>query len=509
MKRVDAPGQIRCLLVAMLLVTTIDVANSDELLIAAVKKQDAATARRLIEQNIDVNVPQADGATALHWAVHRDDLDTAKLLIEAGANVNATNDFGVMPLSLAASNRSAEMAQTLLEAGAESSATLMTGETVLMRAAYAGDLETVGVLLKHGAQIDAKEPIRNQTALMWAIGENHPDIALMLIDHGADINATTTLGFTPLLFAAREGVLETAKILIDAGADVNARAIKQGSPTYLASTFETVKNTEFGLSALHVATLRGHGDVAALLLERGADPNYDGPGFTPLHWVSTSWETELNGINGMNAPRDHEWNSMSGMKDGKMEFAQALIDHGADINAKIKKNPGRYGFTVTSSRPAGSTPYALPAMAADADMMRLLVKNGADPTLIPGNGIPPLLWAAGVNRHTAENIATEDESVEAVKVALEHGADINSIDKSENTALHGAAWIRSPKLVQFLVDKGADVNVLNKYKLSPYYIATRDGRLAGVPGPIIERSPTVDLLRELSNEQVIRRAEPK
>ena len=497
MKRANVKRQTRWLMLSLLLVTSIDVANGDQLLIDAVKGRDIGTARNLIARNVDVNAPQADGATALHWAVHRDDLELAKMLIEAGADANARNDFGVVPLSLAATNRNASMIEALLKAGADPNATLLTGETLLMTAAYTGDLDAVEVLLRHGADVNAKEPIRQQTALMWALGEKHTEVARKLIEHGADIHAATTLGFTPLLFAAREGDLEAAKMLLDAGADVNATAQHTDSNTYLASVFDAKKEEQPGLSVLHVATLTGHGDVAALLLERGADPNYDGPGYTPLHWAAGSWETELNGVNGILTPKDHEWSRMSGVQEGKKELVQALLDHGADPNARLEKNPSRYGFTVTSSRPKGSTPYVIAAMAGDADIMRLLVDNGADPSLIPSNGVPPLLWAAGVNRHRAENIATESESLEAVKVALEHGADVNMTDKSGNTAMHGAAWIRSPEIVQYLADNGGDVNVLNKYKLSPLYIAIHDGRLAGVPGPIVEHSPVADLLREL------------
>ena len=498
MKRADVRTGMRRLIATLLILVGAGVAIGEPALIEAVKVQDRAAARELLAKNVDVNAPQADGATALHWAVHRDDLVLAKLLIEAGANANATNDFGVMPLLLACTNRNATMIEALLKAGADPNAALLTGETPLMSAAHAGNLDSVVVLLEHGANVDAKEPVREQTALMWAIGEKHTDIARVLVNHGADIHAATTLGFTPLLFAAREGDFEAAEMLLDAGADPNAAARHSESNTYLASVFDANAQEEPGLSALHVAALTGNGDIAILLLDRGADPNYNGPGYTVLHWASGSWETELNGVNGIKAPKDHEWSRMSGVQEGKKELVQALLDNGADPNARLEKNPSRYGFTVTSSRPKGATPYVIAATAGDAEIMRLLVDNGADPTLIPSNGIPALLWAAGVNQHTAENIATESESLEAVKVALEHGADVNMTDKSGNTAMHGAAWIRAPRIVQYLVDNGGDVNVKNKYKLDPLYIAVHDGRLAGIPGPIVEHSPVADLLRELA-----------
>jgi len=508
MKRINVHTQTRWMMAALMTVVAASVAGSETLLVDAVKNQDQATARALIEQKVDVNETQADGATALHWAVHRDDAETAQLLIDARADVNATNDFGVMPLALACQNRNAQMVESLLNAGANAKAVLMSGESVLMAAAHAGDLSSVDLLLEHGADVDAREPVRQQTALMWAIGEKRTEIARRLIDRGSDIHATTTLGFTPLLFAAREGEFEVVEMLLDAGADVNTTALPEISQTYTVERSEEakekVRKNDKGLSALHIATMRGHVDTAKLLLEHGADPNYVAPGYSPIHWAVTSWETELDGANGMRAPKGHEWHTMAGVKEGKLELVQALLDHGADPNARLKKNPSRYGFTVTSTRPTNATPYILAAYAGDADVMNKLVEHGADPALVPSNKAPALLWAAGVGRHTAENVASEGESLAAVKAAMDHGADVNAIDSSGNTALHGAAWIRSPKIVQYLVDQGADVLVKNKYELTPAYIASRDGRLAGLPGPIIEDSPTLNLLRELAVPNVVK-----
>lgn len=490
-------NQICWLMLTLLSVPTIAGANGIPVLIEAVKNQDTAKARKLIEANTDVNAPQGDGATALHWAVHRDDMETTELLINAGANVNVTNDFGVMPLYLAGTNRNARMTEALLKAGADPSAAVLTGETVLMRAAHVGDLSTVEMLLKHGADIGAKEPVRQQTALMWALGENHTDVAKTLIKHGADINATTTLGFTPLLFASRKGNYEIAKMLLDAEVNVNTIAKPRGDQTYLKTTPDP---TVQGMSALMVAAHRGHNDLVTLLLERGADVDYDGPGYTALHWACGSWETELNGINGMRAPSNHEWYQMSGVKDGQFAMVKALLDHGADPNKRLRKNPGRYGFTVASTRPAGSTPYIIAAMAGKADIMRLLVEQGANPKLKPSNGTTALLVAAGVGRHTAENVMTEDESVAACRTALEFGADVNETDPQGNTAMHGAAWTRAPKVAQFLADNGGKALVKNKYKQTPLFIADHNGRFAGLP-PKIDRLPVGHLLFELEEKE--------
>jgi ankyrin repeat protein len=490
-------SQTGWLIGTLLVISATAGANGLPQLIEAVKNQDTAKARALIKSDTDVNATQGDGATALHWAVHRDDIQTAELLIKAGADVNAINDFGVMPLYLAGTNRNAAMAKLLLNAGAKPNAAVLTGETVLMRAAHAGDLATVEALLEHGANIGAKEPVRHQTALMWALGENNTDVAKLLIKHGADINATTTLGFTPLLFACRKGNYEIAKLLLDAEVEVNTIAKPRGDQTYLKNTPDkSVK----GLSALMIAAHRGHEELVALLCERGADVDYDGPGYNALHWACGSWETELNGINGMRAPSNHEWHQMSGVKDGQFEMVKTLLVHGADPNARLKKNPSRYGFTVASTRPTGSTPYIIAAMAGEADIMRLLVEQGADPKLKPSNGTTALLVAAGVGRHTAENVMTEEESVAACAMALELGADVNETDPNGNTAMHGAAWTRAPKLVQFLADNGGKALVKNKYKQTPLYIADHNGRFAGLP-PKIDRLPVGHLLFELEENE--------
>lgn len=500
----NSRGQAYFIASFLLLVSSMNVASGDPVLIAAVKKQDTATARELIARNVDVNRTQADGATALHWAVHRDDLEIAKLLVKAGADVNKTNAFGVMPISLAATNRNASIIEILLNAGADANATLLTGETVLMRAAHTGDLDSVDILLKHGADINAMEPVRNQTALMWALAEKHAEVARRLIEQGADIHAKTTLRFTPLMFAAREGDLEATEILLDAGADVNAKALKMRDQRYLVGIAGEHLQDENGMAALHVATVRGHSEVAALLLEHGADPNYKGPGYTPLHWAAGTWETEMNGANGMTAPKGHEWDRMRGVQEGKYELVKALLEHGADPNALIEKTPSRLGFQVFKHK-INETPLWLAAFACEPEIMRLLVDHGADMDLRSESGVSVLMIAAGVSRFRSEYIVPEERALETVKMALELGADVNETDPEGNTAMHGAAFIRSTKIVQFLADSGADVNALNEKGHSPIHVAEHDGRRAGT-GAEVEHSPVLELLRELSVPDAVKKS---
>ena len=239
-------GRDRCFVVAWLLsamaVTSVTVANANSRLAEAVKNRNKGAIRDLLRQQADVNTPEDDGATALHWAAHLGDLESADLLIRAGANANAKNDYGITPLSLACTNANAAMVEMLLKAGANSNTTIATGETPLMTCARTGSLDAVKALLTNGAEVNAKEPSRDQTALMWAVAEHHPAVIRSLIEHGADIHARTKAmprppsgGFTPLHFAAREGALEGARMLLVAGARVNSdRHYHHNLPALLA-----------------------------------------------------------------------------------------------------------------------------------------------------------------------------------------------------------------------------------------------------------------------------------
>jgi ankyrin repeat protein len=459
-------------------------ASADRRVVEAARHQDRDAVRTLLKQHVDVNVPEADGATALHWAAHWDDLSTADLLIRAGANVQAANGYGITPLALACTNGNGEMVALLLKAGADPNAARSTGETPLMTASRSGSLEAVKALLAHGASVDAKEPLEGQTALMWAISERHADVARVLLEHSVDLHARTRSGFTPLLFAARAGDLSSTRMLLEAGAEAN-------------------ETSSDGTSALLVATVRGHANVAMFLLEHGADPNADRAGYTALHWAAGVWETELNGANGIVTQADDgEWNALGGVKAGKLELVKALLAHGANPNARLEKTPPRVGYTqlAVEQRVAGvnafpgATPFLLAAMAGDIEVMRALAAGGADPRLKTKDETTALMLAAGLGRYLAESRVTEPQALDAVKVIVELGADVNAANESGNTALHGAAQIKANKVIEYLVEHGADVNVANKRGQTPVVLG--DTVRAG-SATVASRTSTGDLLRQL------------
>src|SRR5579883_805272 len=155
----------------------------------AAMRGDTTAVRLLIQQHSDVNLPQADGATALHWAVYRDDLTTVQLLLRAVANPKAVNREGASVLSLACINGNAAIIEALLKAGADANEHLANGETPIMLASRTGSVEAMKVLIDHGADVNAKEKLRGTTALMWAAAQSHPAAVKFLIEHGADFSA--------------------------------------------------------------------------------------------------------------------------------------------------------------------------------------------------------------------------------------------------------------------------------------------------------------------------------
>jgi ankyrin repeat protein len=411
-------------------------AASDTRLAEAARRGDRPAVQALVAAHADLNVPDAEGATAAHWAAENDDLAMMDALIRGGARLDLPNRLGVPPITLAARNGSASMLEKLLRAGVDPNAVAGQGETALMTAARTGRVDAVRTLVEWGADPNALEQWRGQTPLMWAVAEGHLDAARVLIDQGADISVRSTTGSDALFFAVRRGEQPLVDLLLGSGADLR-------------------RTTADGMSMLVVAITNAHWDLATNLLDKGVDANSGAPGGTPLHSAIRVRNPDAVALPDPSPTGD------------SLEFIRALIAHGAKINAPLTR-----GQTVTFLNLTGATPFLLAAQAVDVPLMQLLVERGADPKIATKDKSTALMAAAGLGydegRHTAW---TEAHSLAAVKLALDLGADVNAIDDNGNTALHGAAFTGANSVVRLLVERGARLDVKDKLGYLPVTIA--------------------------------------
>jgi ankyrin repeat protein len=481
--------RIACLTLAALL-SAAWVATADSADVArAAQRRDWNAVRELIAGGADVNVPQADGTTALHWAAHWNHLDTLRALLKAGAKAAVANRFGASPLSEAASLGNAEMIAALLEAGADpNSISTADGETVLMLAARAGDLEAVRMLLDRGANVNAVERYKGQTALMWAAAERHAPVVRLLLERGADwkvrsfehetkmpkLSAASSVtpmprgGLTALSFAAREGDIATLEAMLASGADINYTDIDNTSP-------------------LVTALMNKHYSAALYLLEKGADPNIaDKLGRTALYAAIDMRNEDYSAL--PNRPALDPTPSI--------EVIRLLLEKGANVNATLAQRlPGRSGMdSGDTTLGEGTTPLMRAARGGDAEVMRLLLKYGADPMLATREGNTALMFAAGVGYRDKNTSGTEAQALEALQVMVELGLDVNELNNRGETALHGAAGRGADTIVQYLVDHGARMDIKSKAGFTPMDFALGKNVVAQLPVP---HDSTVALFRKL------------
>jgi len=494
----------------------------DQRLVGAAKDADMAAVRALLQQRVDVNATEADGSTALHWAAQHDLPDMASLLIGAGADVKAATRYGVTPILLASMNGSAAILEALLKAGADPNSALPEGQTALMTAAATGKPDALKVLIAHGADVNATESWKGQTALMWAASENNADAARLLLEAGSDVQAKSKAGWTPLVFAARSGYVEVAKVLLAGGAnandgvvDIDPAADRQLTSRYFFPGTKPVnKPKDEKTSVMMLAMLNARWSLARLLLENGADPNAADPQGSMLHAIA--W---------LRRPGNQNTAARTWAGTGKadsLELAKALLAHGANPNVRISWEELKYQLDngIVRTPPNipmgrvyvsfnGATPFYLAARSGDVALMRVLVAGGADPMIPTVQNVTPLMAAAGVGYWDYDTPGPlsgtpESERLEAVKLALELGNDINAVTKFHETvplvgdpiellyrypenlidmseggdprmnghaAIHGAALTKQNSIVQFLVDHGAKLDAETALGWTPLMIA--------------------------------------
>ena len=455
--------------------------NGDQRLLEAAKSQNHAALKTAIGQKIDVNRTDVDGMTALIWAAHQDDLDAVKMLLAAGANPKLANRYQLTALSEAANVGDGEMIEMLVKAGADVNVTYGEGETPLMTASRTGATRGVKALLEKGADVNAKDSYHGQTALMWAAAENHQDVAKLLLAAGADVNARSTLhefafrkvaaggtqavysrgDLTPLMFAARQGSIDAGKVLLDAKADIEKA------------------EEENGFTPLLEAIYNDHYDFAKMLVDRKADLTV-GALFLAVEMRNLDYQG--------NRPRK----AVVGQMD-ELAFIKYLLEHGADPNGPMKTKIPPRAAQNTAISPDGNTPFIRAARSADAETMQLLIEHGADPNRASDNQTTPMIAAgAGMGkRFQGGEEKPEPQFIEAMKILVASGANVNAANARGETAMHGAALRGADLIIQFLADHGANFNVKNKQNRTPLDVAMGVGGVANTGG---EAHPTTATL---------------
>ena len=444
-------------------------------LLAAARTGDHAAAMALVRETADVDAVEADGTSTLHWAAHFGDVELVRALLDAGAEAAAANRYGMTPLQVAAVEGDAAIVEALLVAGADASAALPEGETVLMTAARTGSPDTLRLLLDHGADSEARDGFHGESALIWAAAENHADAVRVLVEHGADVDGRSALlaleprqrragqsilplgSWTPLMYAARENALAAAEALVAGGANL---ALVDPD----------------GATALVIAIINAHYELADFLLRAGADPNIvdNEAGMGPLYAAVDMHRLAVGHGRGLPVP--------VGLLDA-VDCVRLLLERGADPNAGLKKPILQRQHTFgDGTLGAGAMPLMRAAKSGDIELVRVLLEAGADPMLTLPNGTTALMLAAGLGWRNGSPLApsydqgSDAEAVETLELLLSLGLDLKAANQAGDTALHAAVGGRgSEDIVRFLLERGADPLVPNGRQQTPLSIAEARG----------------------------------
>lgn len=485
-------------------------AAADASLAGLIQAGNRDAALKMIEAGADVNTAQGDGTTPLHWAVYKIDADLARALLQRGAKPDVTNNYGSSPLAEAAKVANARLVEMLLDAGSNVEAPNQEGQTALMLAARAGSLEVAELLVRRGANVNARETWRGQTALMWAVDARSAELTRFLIGRKADVNARALAtdwssqltgeprnqyrpsgGLTPLLYAARSGCTDCVAALLDAGADPN-----RPNPDGVTPLMVAIDNFAF--------------DTAKLLFERGANPHvWDWWGRTALYTA-----IDMNTYS-LDAYAERTGPPIVTTKTTALDLARLFLAAGVNPNSQLNMhrpgrggNSGRFADEIITT---GATPLLRAAASQDIEAVRLLLEHGGRVDVPNVMGVTPLMAAAGLGMEPAPRFNpsapdAQERSIATLEILSAAGADVNARitdvksktarmgrgstlqERGGQSALFGAVQWGWPRVVQYLIGRGAEVAIKDDLGVSPLDAALgRAGSADNQPSPEVAK----------------------
>jgi ankyrin len=332
---------------------------------------------------------------------------------------------------------------------------------------------------------------------MWAAAQGQPEMLRLLLRHGAKVDARSIVrdwprrvtaepraqgrppgGFTALLLAVREGCADCARALVEGKADINL-----ADPD--------------GVTPLLLAVLNARFDTAAYLIKAGADVNrWDTWGRAPLY----------SAVDYNTTPRGGRPDRPSADVATALQVTEMLLAKGANPNMQLKLFPpyrslgqDRGGDSMLT---VGTTPLIRAAKAGDSESIALLLKYKALPDLPNSLGITPFMAAAGIGSTTIDiraRFRNEARCIEAARLLLAAGANINAARDNGQTALHGAALWGWNDFVKFLASSGAKLDLKDRGGSTALDVALGKAGVTGRVGvALAEPHPeTAALLKEL------------
>jgi ankyrin repeat protein len=487
------------LAIAMLLFAGAAAPLADSSVANAIQAGNRTAALELIGKGADVNAAEADGTTALHWAAHRDDVELVDRLLRAGARVNRTNDYGASPMSEAATVGNVVVMQKLLDAGADVESPNADGQTALMIVARTNNVAAARLLIGKGANVNRAEQWRQQTPLIWAAAQSQSDMVKELLARGADPNARSIVnawerqvtgepraihrpagGLTPLLYAARQGCLECAKSLVASGAKVD------------------MTDPE-GVTPLIMAVSNGRFDTAAFLLSAGANPDkWDWWGRTPLY----------EAVDQNTLPHGGRPDLPSLDKTTSLQIIEMLLKAGVNPNPQLKLLPPYRAVGpdrgVDGILTQGATPLLRAAKGLDAPAIKLLLDHGARVDIPNSRGALPIQAAAGQGSRNGDTRGwfttadAQERSIASLDLLLKAGAKIDEGAANGQSPLRGAVTWGWNDVIQFLADRGANLNAPDARGLTVLDSLTGGGGGRGAPTPpTAAQKETAALLQKL------------